>query len=316
MVCRSPTKIISMSVKFPYRAVICGEEHIVKGWRGRKLITDKGRFFVGHIYGDWQIQAARFLEVALIQSDEKGGWLVNGKPLSFLDSLPMSERLSAIPGDENLRVYKDRICAVAWFDLAGNSARITELLDAVIKFWNTASLPPIKSDEEPSFAKVLNTLTHSLHNISKYRELFATWSKPVWLTEFRHVAQKIPISPQQKQLANVAIELQETKEQLRKSQAAANDNLKEALSKWMRFDPSGMSADTKARIEKAVKIYLTDPDKHSLKKIADEFNVSRTTVSKWFAKFAKETGYKVVTHQRHESVSDHLNADSVQNAEE
>jgi len=72
-----------MSVKFPYRAVICGEEHIVRGWRGRKLITDKGSFFVGHIYGDWQIQTARIFEVALIQSDGNGGWLLNGKALSL-----------------------------------------------------------------------------------------------------------------------------------------------------------------------------------------------------------------------------------------
>jgi AraC-like DNA-binding protein len=316
MVCRSPTKIISMSVKFPYRAVICGEEHIVKGWRGRKIITDKGSFFVGHIYGDWQIQSHRLFEVALLESDEKGGWLLNGKEFSSLNSLPMGLRLSSLPSDENLRVYKDRICAVAWLDKTGDAARVTELLDEIISFWRMALLPSIKSDEEPSLAKIFGQLGYSLHMLSKCKELLAAWSNPVWLSEFRHAAQKIPISPQQKQLAEVATELHKTKEQLRKSQAAASDNLKEALSKWMRFDPPRMSADTKARIEKAVKMYLTDPDKHSLKKIADEFNVSRTTVSKWFSKFANETGYKVVTHQRHESVSDHLKADSVQDEEE
>jgi hypothetical protein len=218
-----------MSVKFPYRAVICGEEHIVRGWRGRKLITDKGSFFVGHIYGDWQIQTARIFEVALIQSDGNGGWLLNGKALSLLESLPMGQRLMDISSNENLRVYRDKICAVAWLDKTGNWAKVTELLDEVINFWDKASLPPIKSDEEPSMAKLLNTFTHSIYNLSKYRELFAAWSNPIWLTEFRHAAQKIPISPQQKQLANVATELHETKEQLRKSQAAASDNLKAAL---------------------------------------------------------------------------------------
>ena len=147
-----------MSVKFPYRAVISGEEHIVKGWQRRKLITDKGSFFVGHIYGDWQIQFHRLFEVALLQSDGKGGWLLNGKEFSLLNSLPMGLRLSGIPSDENLRVYKDRICAVAWIDKTGNWAKVTELLDEVISSWRTALLPPIKSDEEPSLAKIFGQL--------------------------------------------------------------------------------------------------------------------------------------------------------------
>jgi hypothetical protein len=33
-----------MSVNYPYRAVICGEEYIVKGWRNGNLLTDKGEF--------------------------------------------------------------------------------------------------------------------------------------------------------------------------------------------------------------------------------------------------------------------------------
>jgi hypothetical protein len=200
-----------MSVKFPYRAVICGEEHIVEGWRGRKLLTDKGSFFVGHIYRDWQIQAARFLEVALIQSDGNGGWLLNGNALSLLQSLPIGYRLADIPNDENLRVYKDKIRAVAWFDKTGNSAKITELLDEIVKFWGSASLPPIKSDEEPSLAKAFGQFGYGLMMLSKHRELLAAWSKPVWLTEFRHAAQKIQISPQQKKitstdLSNVPVE--------------------------------------------------------------------------------------------------------------
>ena len=164
-------------------------------------------------------------------------------------------------------------------------------------------------------AKLLNTLTHSFYNLSKYRELFAVWSKPIWLTEFRHAVQKNPISPQQKQLANAATELHETKEQLRKLQAAANDNLKEALSKWMRFDPPRMSADTKARIEKAVKLYVTEPEKRSLKKISDEFGVSRKTVSVWFKQFTAETGYPVVTHYHHISVREQSKLD-LEQAEE
>jgi hypothetical protein len=281
----------------------------VKGWRGRKLITDKGIFYVGHIYGDWQIQPHRLFEVALLESDGKGGWLVNGKVLSSINSLPMGTRLSDIPSNETLRVYKNKIRAVAWLDKTGNSENVTELLDEVINFWHATSVPPIKSDEEPSFAKILGQLSYSLHMLSKCKELLVAWSKPVWLTEFRYAAQKIPISPQQKQLANAVTELNATKEQLRKSQTAANDNLKEALSKWMRFDPPGMSADTKARIEKAVKLYVTEPEMRSLKKIAAEFSVSRKTVSLWLKQFTAETGYPVVTHHRHISVKEQTQTD-------
>jgi hypothetical protein len=305
-----------MSVRFPYRAVICGEEHIVTRWQGRKLLTNKGSFLVRHIYGDWKIQSHRFLEVALIQSDGNGGWLLNGKALALLESMPMGQRLMDISSDENLRVYKDKICAVAWLDKAGNWTKVTELLDDIINFWDKASLPPVESDEEPSMAKLLNTFTHSIYNLSKYRELFAAWSKPVWLTEFRHAAQKIPISLQQKRLAEVATELHETKAKLRKTEAAAQDTLKEALSKWMGFDPPRMSAGTKARIEKAVKLYVTEPEKRSLKKISEVFGVSRKTVSVWFKQFTAETGYPVVSHHRHISVREQSKLDSEQAEEE
>jgi hypothetical protein len=144
-----------MSVKFPYRAVICGEEHIVKGWRGRKLITDKGIYLVNHIYSNWQIENHRLLEIATIRSDGNDGWLVNETPLSFLEKLPMGIRLHRIPNDENLRVHKDKICAVAWFDTAGNSPKVTELLDEIKIFWVKSTLPLIKDTEEPSVSKLL-----------------------------------------------------------------------------------------------------------------------------------------------------------------
>ncbi len=84
----------------------------------------------------------------------------------------------------------------------------------------------------------------------------------------------------------------------------------------MRFDPPRMSADTKARIEKAVKLYITNPEKRSLKKIADEFGVSRKTVSVWFKQFTAETGYPVVTHRHHISVREQSKLDLEQAGEE
>ena len=296
-----------MNFQYPYRAVIFGDEHIIKGWRGQKLVTDKGTFAVRHLYGNWQIQGARLLEIASLQTTENRKWLLNGKELELLKSQPMGIRLG-IESYETLRVHRGKICAVAWIQV--KDAEITTLLDRILEFWKLASQPLEKAD---SISDHLGKLGGIFFDFSLLQH---TWSKPVWLTEFRHAASKIPISPQQKQLTKVASELHETKAQLRKAESAANDNLKEALSKWMRFDPPRMSADTKARIEKAVKIYSTDPEKRSLSKIADEFGVSRKTVSVWFKSFADETGHKVVTFQRHETVRKHFLADSEKEVED
>ena len=183
MVCRSTAKTVFVNVHFPYRAVICGEKHIVKGWRGRKLITNNGGFFVRHIYGDWQIQAHRLFEVAVIQPDGNGDWLLNGKPLSLLKSLPMGARLADIPGDENLRVYEERICAVAWFQIALLKS-VTEFLDKLTNFWKQASQP---ADEKASLGE---TVLLGLHEIFEWKSVAGAWSKPVWLTEFRPVARR------------------------------------------------------------------------------------------------------------------------------
>ena len=107
----------------------------------------------------------------------------------------------------------------------------------------------------------------------------------------------------------------DTKAQLRKAESAASDTFKEAMSKWFRFAPQGMSADTAARIAKAVQMYSSDPEKRSLAKIAAEFRVSRKTVSVWFEKFRKETGFQVVLFRCHESVKEHLKSDSKQEGE-
>jgi len=109
-----------------------------------------------------------------------------------------------------------------------------------------------------------------------------------------------------------ATKLRKLEGRAQRAEQAARLTLKEALRKWMRFDPPGMRADTKARIEKAVKLYVTEPDKRSLAKIATEFRVSRKTVSSWFARFTNETDFPVVSHRRHESVNDHLRAEGAE----
>jgi len=95
--------------------------------------------------------------------------------------------------------------------------------------------------------------------------------------------------------------LAHTRAQLNRARDAAGLTLKQALEDWMRLDVPGKSAATQAKIKQAVSLYLTNPDLRSLAKIAEQFRVSRTTVSKWFKRFSATTGLPVVRHARHES---------------
>jgi len=294
--------------KCPYRAIIGGEEHIVKGWRGGNLLTDKGKFIFRR-HGDYPVPSDRLLEIALLQLDENGEWLLNGHNLRTLQSMrPAGGRLESITRGEVLRVHKSEIHAIAWVQVNGEK-NTTEMLDQIIKFWKKILEPP-KPVKEETFGGILQDFAFDLN----FMRVFEGWSEPIWLKKFELKSQpkptKLKITSAESVSIKIAAELKQTHAELQRAKEIAKSTMKEALLKWMRFDPLGMNAGTKARIEKAVKIYLTDPDKRSLKKIADEFKVSRTTVSKWFAKFTKETGHPVVTHQRHESVVNHLKADS------
>ncbi len=365
-----PYKAIT-NLQYPYRAIICGEEHVVKGWQGGHLLTDIGDFVFRRLQGnqvesEWAgelgrvpcncpIESTRILEVAMLQSNGNGRWLLNGRDLSLLERLSAGTRLHEITLSEVLRVHKGEIQAVAWVE-AFSGGSVTVQLDTVLAEWKS----PQKHPPFDSFDRIRECVSG----------WFAGWSKPIWLAEFHKVgANKNPwmeglseklqtaksdsapprdsladmldrgdnpwlaglknvsrqpanatveaVEPtknkaakEQDNNATLAAKLMQTQAELRKTKEVAKNTLREALSKWMHFDPPSMSADTKARIEKAVKMYLTDPDKRSLAKIAAEFGVSRKTVSGWFQKFTEETGYSVVTHQRHESVSDKLKAEA------
>ncbi len=88
-----------------------------------------------------------------------------------------------------------------------------------------------------------------------------------------------------------------------KASVTAAATLKEALAKWLNFNPPGMRPITKAKITRAVHLYATTMRSES--KIAAEFGLSRKQVSKWFKLFTEATGFPVVTHRRHQSVRDH-----------
>jgi len=172
-----------MSVQYPYRAVICGEEHIVKGWHGGNLLTDKGEFVFSQLYGDYPIQSARLVEVALLQLDENGEWLLNGHNLRMLQFLPEGNRLSDITSNEDLRVYKGEIRAVAWVQ-ANSAWNTTQLLDTILTFWKTASQP----DKIKEMFSPYQQIGVGLGNAISSFTLFKDWGKPIWLTKFYPVA--------------------------------------------------------------------------------------------------------------------------------
>jgi len=182
------------SIQYPYRAVMCGEEHIVQGWRGGNLLTDKGEFVFRRLHGkqvesewtgaipggvpsDYPIQSTTLLEVATLQSDGNGGWLLNGHNFGSLQFLPAGCRLNGITSSEVLRVHKGEIHAVAWVQ-AISTGSITLQLDTVLADWKAARQ---LGKANPTFA-MPDSLSVSL---------FCGWSKPIWLTEF-HGANKNP----------------------------------------------------------------------------------------------------------------------------
>jgi len=182
---KKPTVMPSM-----YRAVIFGEEHIVKSWHGENLLTDKGEFVFRRLKGkqvdsEWAgeipggvpsnhpIQSTTLLEVATLQSDGNGGWLLNGHNLWPLQFLPAGCRLNGITSSEVLRVHKGEIHAVAWVQSI-SAGSITLQLDTVLADWKTAR----KFDQ----ANVKSVIPDSF-----YLNQFAGWSKPIWLTEFHQV---------------------------------------------------------------------------------------------------------------------------------
>ena len=178
------------SVPYPYRTVILGEEHIVKAWQEGNLLTDKGEFifqrlqgkqvdsewagvFPGGVPSSYPIQSMKLLEVATIQPDGNGGWYLNGQHFAKLQFLPASIRLNGVANSEVLRVYKDEIRAVAWVQ-AVSCGSLTLQLDTVLSDWKLA--------RQCNKANLNDVLPDSF-----YRNLFAGWSKPVWLTEFHGV---------------------------------------------------------------------------------------------------------------------------------
>lgn len=256
-----------MSVQYPYRAVICGEEHIVKGWRGRKLVTDKGGFWARQIPSDRQIQSVRLFEIALIQSDGKNGWLVNGKPLALLETLRMGERLAEISGDEGLRVHKKSVCAVAWAK-TNDYGQDTTLLDDIREFWNEASLSvlPVKTIRETAetesplselreLSRKSNDALAGLSSALRQIRLSNIWSKPIWLTEFRHAAQKILVSPQQKQLASsdLARHTVEAVEPIKQIAAKADQPKANSKANDVVAPPAKPAPDTFTNIQAAAK---------------------------------------------------------------
>jgi hypothetical protein len=173
-----------MIVTYPYLAVICGEEHAVKGWRDGNLLTDKGEFVFNLLHGDHSIQSARLVEVALLRLDQNGDWLLNGRNFRMLEFLPAGNRLSGITSREDLRVHKGEIHAVAWFQTK-SAEDIIRLLDTILDSWKTASQPDKLKE---MFSTPYHQATIGLGNVISSFTVFKDWGKPIWLTKFQQVA--------------------------------------------------------------------------------------------------------------------------------
>lgn len=165
------------SIKYPYRAVILGEEHIVKGWSGENLFTDRGQFvfrpFAKNGRSNWPPEC-RLLEVATVQPAGMGEWLLNGHRLSVLQFRSSGKRLLGVTQDEDLRIYKQEIRAVAWY-LAVSGGSQTAELDIVLDDWRRAEA---KEAIKPDAGQILSRL-NSL--------FFMGWSPPIWLTGLESV---------------------------------------------------------------------------------------------------------------------------------
>lgn len=176
----------------------------MQGWHGGNLLTNKGEFVFGLLRGDDSIYSTRLVEVALVQSDENGEWLLNGHNLRMLQFLSAGNRFSDITSDEDLRVYKGEICAAAWVQ-ANSTWDVTQLLDTILTFWKTAS-QPVKVEKD-SF--MYQQLAVGLGNLVSSFTVFKGWGKPIWLTKF-HPAAKDNLDPAgveivPAQLANVPV---------------------------------------------------------------------------------------------------------------
>lgn len=181
----------------------------MKDWRSGNLTTDKGEFVFSLLHGDDSIFSTRLLEIATLQRDRNGEWLLNGHNLGSIQFfLPGGKRFYEITNDEDMRVYKDEIHAVAWIQTDGDG-NITDLLDTILFFWKTAArdiknaayVYSIKENTKASaIAKFVGSLAVGLPSFGKS----AQRSNPIWLTKFHLVAKnnldpvemkKIPAQP-------------------------------------------------------------------------------------------------------------------------
>jgi hypothetical protein len=181
---------VKKGVPTPYRAVILGEDCIVKGWHGENLLTDKGEFVVQRLNNEqvdsesraarprslsrnFPIETVRILEMATIERGESGTWLLNGHPISSLQQLQSGIRLGGIFTSEVLRVYKEEIAGIAWIEVV-SAGSVSAELDTVLSDWRAAR------DQEIRAKTPYSAQPHFLN-------LFAGWSRPVWLTKFERV---------------------------------------------------------------------------------------------------------------------------------
>jgi hypothetical protein len=197
---------MSPKLQMPYRAIIFGDGHLVEGWVGDRLTTDKGEFIVQRLRGnlvdsEWcndpkkvkptrRLSSMRLLEVAKVRTHESGELLLNDKWYGKLRFLPGSERFLGLELTRSpvLRSRADDVEALAFFKISSDELRESEI-DLVLDDWRSA-----RSSKTPSFFDFLDSqfsiLDLPLFDPLGKRKRFAVWSVPVWLRKFEQVESK------------------------------------------------------------------------------------------------------------------------------
>jgi len=95
------------------------------------------------------------------------------------------------------------------------------------------------------------------------------------------------IAKASEQLIANRIENTDLKNQVKKAEAVSCATLKEALSSWASF-----AGEVNPKIAMAVQMYM-NPETRKFSTVAKKMNVSPSTLTGWFNKFEKETGFSL-----------------------
>jgi hypothetical protein len=294
-----------------YKAIIEGQGCYVSGWTltGTLQLADGSEIAMTPLFPQqklsgkiWRIARLKRRKVDWLKVD----WLIDGVNLSSALSRPGAlpnwpktqyyHALRMLSEMLNLRLVSG--CPGLWSDIGTKELQSAVEKKALCleKLRSVVAVAFTDSNMTRGFARsYIATTNHFKRHDERMLKAPTSLFIPILLTRFDVIANRTTNDT-----------LRQTQDKLDKAEQAASLTLNEAVELFMRLDLPGINVRTRARIKEAVFIYNTDPEKHSLTKIAKEFRVSKQCVSKWFKQFKSATGVPVITHQKNESVRSHF----------